>query len=58
MKIQIISEGSTKFDYLKKRWGLSILIDDDLLFDTFCTGDLLKVDLNRYNIASTDILVL
>ena len=50
MKIQIISEGSTKFDYLKRRWGLSMLIDDDVLFDTFCTGELLKADLIKFNI--------
>jgi 7,8-dihydropterin-6-yl-methyl-4-(beta-D-ribofuranosyl)aminobenzene 5'-phosphate synthase len=50
MKIQIISEGSTKFDYSRKRWGLSLLIDSDVLFDTFCSGDLLQADMNRLGI--------
>lgn len=33
--IQIIAEGSTRWDYFIKRWGLSILIGEDVLFDTF-----------------------
>ncbi|MBN2453688.1 MAG: MBL fold metallo-hydrolase [Candidatus Omnitrophica bacterium] len=35
MKIRILAEGSTKWQRLIKHWGLSILIDDDILFDTF-----------------------
>ena len=50
MKIQIVCEGSTKCDYWKKKWGLSILIDEDLLFDTFCNGDLLRNNFEKYNI--------
>jgi len=50
MKIQIISEGSTKFDYWKKKWGLSILIDEDVLYDTFCDWRFLKTDFEKLNI--------
>ena len=50
MKIQIICEGSTKIDYRKKKWGISILIDEDVLFDTFCDGNLLKNNFGKYNI--------
>lgn len=35
MEIRILAEGSTKWQRLIKHWGLSILIDDDILFDTF-----------------------
>ncbi|MBN2735738.1 MAG: MBL fold metallo-hydrolase [Spirochaetales bacterium] len=50
MKIKIVSEGSTKLDYLRGRWGLSFLIDDDILFDTFCDPDLFKHDLIKSNV--------
>ena len=35
MKIQIIVNGSTKWQRFIKRWGLAILIGEDILFDTF-----------------------
>lgn len=36
MNIGIIASGSTKIEYWTKEWGLSFLIDDDVLFDTYC----------------------
>ena len=35
MKIQLIANGSTKWEHAIKRWGLAFLVGDDLLFDTF-----------------------
>lgn len=35
MKIQLIADGSTKWERAIKRWGLAFLVGDDLLFDTF-----------------------
>ncbi len=35
MKIQLIANGSTKWQRFIKRWGISFLIDDDVLFDAF-----------------------
>ncbi len=38
MKIVLIAQGSTEWQRFIKRWGVSFLIGDDVLFDTF--GDL------------------
>jgi len=35
MKILVIAEGSTKWDRFIKRWGVSFLVGDTVLFDTF-----------------------
>ena len=35
MRIQVLATGSTKQERLIKRWGVSFLIDDDIVFDTF-----------------------
>lgn len=35
MKIRLLAQGSTKWQRLIKHWGLSILIDEDILFDAF-----------------------
>lgn len=35
MKIVLIAEGSTKWDRLTRRWGVSFLIGEDVLFDVF-----------------------
>jgi 7,8-dihydropterin-6-yl-methyl-4-(beta-D-ribofuranosyl)aminobenzene 5'-phosphate synthase len=50
MKLTLIAEGSTKWQRLIRRWGISFLIGDDILFDTF--GDV-KVFLS--NLARTKI---
>ncbi|MEW6009636.1 MAG: MBL fold metallo-hydrolase [Candidatus Omnitrophota bacterium] len=35
MQIKIIAVGSSKWDRFIRRWGISLLIDGDILFDTF-----------------------
>lgn len=35
MKISILAEGSTRLQRFIRHWGLSILVGDDILFDTF-----------------------
>ena len=50
MKIKIVAEGSTKIEYWTKKWGLSFLIDNDVLFDTFCNTELLKTNFEKYDI--------
>ena len=37
-------------DYIRKKWGLSVLVDEDLLFDTFCSGEYLKTGFQKYNV--------
>ncbi len=50
MKIRILAEGSTKWQRLMKHWGLSILIDDDVLFDTFGKPDYVLKQLRRFKV--------
>lgn len=40
MKLRILAEGSTGWQRFIKHWGLSVLIDGDILFDTFGKPDL------------------
>ncbi len=35
MKVRLIADGSTRWQRLIKRWGLSFLVGEDVLFDTF-----------------------
>ena len=50
MKIRILAEGSTKPQRFIKHWGLSILIDDDILFDTFGKPDYVVKQLKRFGV--------
>ncbi|MDD3905747.1 MAG: MBL fold metallo-hydrolase [Candidatus Omnitrophica bacterium] len=50
MKLKILAEGSTKWRRFIKHWGLSILIDDDILFDTFGKPDYVLRQLKRFKI--------
>jgi 7,8-dihydropterin-6-yl-methyl-4-(beta-D-ribofuranosyl)aminobenzene 5'-phosphate synthase len=50
MDIKIIANGFTKRDYRQNKWGLSLLIDGDLLFDTFCSAPALENWFSRYGI--------
>ena len=49
MRLKILAEGSTKWQRFIKHWGLSILIDDDILFDTFGNPDYVLKQLKRFN---------
>jgi len=50
MRLKILAEGSTKRQRLIKHWGLSVLIDDDILFDTFGKPDYVVKQLKRFSI--------
>ena len=50
MKLRILAEGSTKWQRFTKHWGLSVLIDDDILFDTFGRPDYVVKQLKRLRI--------
>lgn len=50
MKLTVIAEGSTKWDRLIRKWGISCLIDCDILFDTFGRTDLFKKNLSKLKI--------
>ncbi len=50
MEIRIIAEASTKLQRLFVGWGVSFLIDNDLLFDTFSSGEILKRNFEKLKI--------
>jgi 7,8-dihydropterin-6-yl-methyl-4-(beta-D-ribofuranosyl)aminobenzene 5'-phosphate synthase len=50
MKLTILAEGSTKWQRLIKRWGVSFLLDDEILFDAFGRTDIFKQNLNKFNV--------
>ena len=50
MRLNILAEGSTKWQRFVKHWGLSILIDDDILFDTFGKPDYVIKQLKRFRV--------
>jgi 7,8-dihydropterin-6-yl-methyl-4-(beta-D-ribofuranosyl)aminobenzene 5'-phosphate synthase len=49
MNIKIVAVGSTRLDRFLKKWGISYLIDDDLLFDTFGNPDIFIQNLTSLN---------
>ena len=50
MRLKILAEGSTKWQRFIKHWGLSILIDNDILFDTFGRSDYVLKQLKRFKV--------
>ena len=55
MEIKIIAEASTRLQRLFVGWGVSFLIDNDLLFDTFSNARRLKKNLELMNIKINDL---
>ncbi len=50
MNIKIIANGFSKQDRRRNKWGLSLLIDGDVLFDTFCTAQALESGFFSYGV--------
>lgn len=50
MQIKLIAEGSTKFQRFIKRWGISFLIGEDVLFDTFGDEKIFFRNLRKFKI--------
>ena len=50
MKIQLIADGSTKWQRTIKRWGISFLIGEDVLFDTFGDPRVFEANVRKYKI--------
>jgi len=50
MQLKVLAEGSTRWQRFIRHWGLSILIDDDILFDTFGKPDYVMKQLKRFNL--------
>jgi len=50
MKIKVIAEASTELERKTIGWGVSFLIGEDLLFDTFSNEDVLRENLKRFGV--------
>ncbi|HPS21110.1 MAG TPA: MBL fold metallo-hydrolase [Candidatus Omnitrophota bacterium] len=50
MKITLIAEGSTKWQRFIKRWGVSFLIGEDILFDAFGDPRAFQKNLDKFKI--------
>ena len=50
MKVSLIAEGSTKEQRMARRWGISFLIGEDVLFDTFGDADVFMHNVRKFGI--------
>lgn len=50
MKIQLIADGFSKWHRFTRRWGISFLLGEDILFDTFGDESYFLKNVNKYNI--------
>jgi len=50
MDIKLLAEGHTKWDRFIRNWGISFLIDDDILFDTFGKPSVLFRNMKKQNV--------
>jgi len=55
MQIKLIAEGSSKWDRFIMRWGVSFLIGEDVLFDTFGDPGVFLNNMRKFNIDTTKI---
>jgi 7,8-dihydropterin-6-yl-methyl-4-(beta-D-ribofuranosyl)aminobenzene 5'-phosphate synthase len=50
MKLTILAEGATKWQRFIRRWGVSFLLDDEILFDAFGRADIFKQNLEKFDV--------
>ena len=55
MRIKILAVGSSKWDRFIRRWGVSFLIGEDVLFDTFGDPGVLLNNMRKLNIDTAKI---
>lgn len=55
MRIQIIATGSTRWQRFIRRWGVSFLIGEDVLFDTFGDVGVFLNNIRKFNIDTAKI---
>jgi 7,8-dihydropterin-6-yl-methyl-4-(beta-D-ribofuranosyl)aminobenzene 5'-phosphate synthase len=55
MKIKILAAGSSKWERFIRRWGVSFLIGEDVLFDTFGDPGVLLKNMLKFNIDTSKI---
>ncbi|MCE5300808.1 MAG: MBL fold metallo-hydrolase [Spirochaetia bacterium] len=50
MKLQILAEGSTPKQRLEGEWGIAMLVDGTVMFDTFGHSDMMGNNIKRYGV--------
>ncbi|MCX5698947.1 MAG: MBL fold metallo-hydrolase [Candidatus Omnitrophica bacterium] len=55
MQIKVIATGSSKWERFIRRWGVSFLIGEDVLFDTFGNPGVLLKNMRKFNIDTAKI---
>jgi len=55
MKIKILATGSSKWERFIRRWGVSFLIGEDVLFDTFGDPGVLLKNMRKFNVDASKI---
>ena len=50
MQIRLIAHGASRWERFLRKWGISFLIDDDILFDTFGDPMVLLNNIRKFNI--------
>jgi len=55
MKIKILATGSSKWERFIRRWGVSFLIGEDVLFDTFGDPGVLLNNMRKFNLDAAKI---
>lgn len=55
MQIKVIAVGSTKWERFIRRWGVSFLIEEDVLFDTFGNLGVFLNNMQKFNIDASKI---
>lgn len=50
MQVRVIAVGSTKWERFIRKWGVSFLINEDVLFDTFGDPGVLLRNMRKFNI--------
>ncbi len=55
MRIKVISAGSSKWERFIRRWGISFLIGEDVLFDTFGDTDVFLNNIRKFHVDTAKI---
>ena len=50
MQIRVIATGSSKWERFIHRWGVSFLVGEDILFDTFGDPGVFFSNIRKFNI--------
>ena len=50
MKVMVLAEGSSQEQRQRREWGISMLVNDNILFDTFGHPELFEKNIRKYGV--------